>query len=99
MGGDGGADRAADALVGDAPHQGAAAPASFEKAAVGASFADPAWTWGHPPERLTAAYDPDGTPDAHYLIDAGGHVAYQSSVPAFAMSACLAHLDAPAAKT
>lgn len=79
--------------------QGIAALASFGRAAAGPAFSDPAWTWGLASGRLTAAYDPGGLPDAYYLVDAKGHVTYQSSVPASTMGALLAHLDTGGART
>lgn len=74
----------------------AAQLASFGKAAAGKSFASPAWTWGLASEQLTAAFDPSGTPDAYFLLDAAGHVVYQNSVPVSTMSALLGHLPAAA---
>jgi hypothetical protein len=74
----------------------AAQLASFGKAAAGKSFASPAWTWGLASEHLTAAFDPSGTPDAYFLLDAAGHVVYQNSVPVSTMSALLGHLSAAA---
>ncbi len=73
---------------------GTAALASFGKAAAGTAFASPAWTWGVASEPLTAAFDPSGTPDAYFLLDAAGHVTYQNSVPVSTMGALLAHLPA-----
>jgi hypothetical protein len=73
--------------------QGTAALAGFGKAAAGPSFKSPAWTWGLASQRLTTAYDPSGVPDAYYLLDAKGHIAYQNSVPVSTMGALLAHLD------
>jgi hypothetical protein len=77
--------------------KGTAALASFGKAAAGTAFASPAWTWGVASEPLTAAFDPSGTPDAYFLLDAAGHVTYQNSVPVSTMGALLAHLPARAA--
>jgi hypothetical protein len=74
----------------------AAQLASFGKAAAGKSFANPAWTWGLASEHLTAAFDPSGTPDAYFLLNAAGHVVYQNSVPFSTMSALLGHLPAAA---
>lgn len=74
--------------------QGTAALASFGKAAAGKAFASPAWTWGVASEQLTAAFDPSGTPDAYFLLDAAGHVTYQNSVPVSTMGALLARLPA-----
>jgi hypothetical protein len=73
---------------------GIAALASFGKAAAGRAFASPAWTWGVASEALTAAFDPSGTPDAYFLLDAAGHVTYQNSVPVSTMGALLARLPA-----
>src|SRR5260370_11141872 len=73
---------------------GTAALASFGKAAAGTAFASPAWTWGVASEPLTAAFDPSGTPDAYFLLDAAGHVTYQNSVPVSTMAALLPHLPA-----
>ena len=75
---------------------GAAQLASFGKAYAGKAFASPAWTWGLASEQLTAAFDPSGTPDAYFLLDAAGHVIYQNSVPVSTMSALLGHLRAAA---
>ena len=72
--------------------KGTAALASFGKAAAGNAFASPAWTWGVASEQLTAAFDPSGTPDAYFLLDASGRVTYHSSVPVSTMGALLAHL-------
>lgn len=74
--------------------KGTAALASFGTAAAGKAFASPAWTWGVASEQLTAAFDPSGTPDAYFLLDAAGHVTYQNSVPVSTMGALLAHLPA-----
>ena len=52
--------------------------ASFGRAAAGKAFTCHAWTQGLASERLTAALDPPGTPDAYFLLNAAGHVAYQS---------------------
>ena len=76
---------------------GTAALASFGKAAAGTAFASPAWTWGVASEPLTAAFDPSGTPDAYFLLDAAGHATYQNSVPVSTMGALLAHLPGRAA--
>jgi hypothetical protein len=73
---------------------GIAALASFGKAAAGTAFVSPAWTWGVASEALTAAFDPSGTPDAYFLLDAAGHVTYQNSVPVSTMGALLARLPA-----
>jgi len=75
---------------------GTAQLASFGKAAAGRAFTSPAWTWGLASEQLTAAFDPSGTPDAYFLLDAAGHVIYQNSVPVSTMSALLSHLPAAA---
>lgn len=75
---------------------GTAALASFGKAAAGKAFASPAWMWGVASEALTAAFDPSGTPDAYFLLDAAGHVTYQNSVPVSTMGALLARLPARA---
>ena len=71
---------------------GAAQLASFGKTYAGRAFASPAWTWGLASEQLTAAFDPSGTPDAYFLLDAAGHVTYQNSVPVSTMSALLGRL-------
>ena len=71
---------------------GAAQLASFGKTYAGKAFASPAWTWGLASEHLTATFDPSGTPDAYFLLDAAGHVIYQNSVPVSTMSALLGHL-------
>jgi hypothetical protein len=76
--------------------QASAALAGFAQAAAGPAFTDPAWTWGLASEQLTAAYDPDGTPDNYYLLDPSGRVTYQDSVPVSTMGALLAHLQPPA---
>ena len=76
--------------------KGTAQLAGFGRAAAGKSFASPAWTWGLASEQLTAAFDPSGTPDAYFLLDAAGHVIYQNSVPVSTMSALLGHLPAAA---
>lgn len=73
---------------------GAAQLAGFGKTAAGRAFTSPAWTWGLASEQLTAAFDPSGTPDAYYLIDAAGHVIYRNSVPVSTLSALLGHLPA-----
>ncbi len=73
---------------------GIAALASFGKATAGTAFASPAWTWGVASEALTAAFDPSGTQDAYFLLDAAGHVTYQNSVPVSTMGALLARLPA-----
>lgn len=73
---------------------GAAQLTGFGKAAAGKAFASPVWTWGLASERLTAALDPSGTPDAYLLLDPAGHVTYQDSVPVSTMSALLARLPA-----
>lgn len=75
---------------------GTAQLAGFGRAAAGRAFPSPAWTWGLASEQLTAAFDPSGTPDAYYLLDAAGHVIYQNSVPVSTISALLAHLRAAA---
>jgi thiol-disulfide isomerase/thioredoxin len=76
---------------------GTTALARFGKAAAGKAFASPAWTWGVASEPLTAAFNPTGTPDAYFLLDAAGHVTYRNSVPVSTMDALLAHLPARAA--
>ncbi len=76
---------------------GTAALASFGKAAAGTAFASPAWTWGVASEPLTAAFDPSGTPDAYFLLDADGHLTYRNTVPVSTMGALLARLPARAA--
>jgi hypothetical protein len=70
--------------------------ASFGKAAAGKVFRSPAWTWALASERLTAAFDPSGTPDAYALLDAAGHVVYRNSVPVSTMGALLRHLSSAA---
>ena len=75
---------------------GTAELARFGKAAAGKAFASPAWTWAVASERLTAAFDPSGIPDAYFLLDAAGHVTYQNTVPVSTMGALLAHLPARA---
>jgi len=72
--------------------KGTAQLASFGKATAGRAFASPAWSWGLASEQLTAAFDPSGTPDAYFLLDAAGHVAYRNSVPVSTMSALLGRL-------
>lgn len=77
-----------------------AALAAFGRSAAGAAFTNPDWTWGLASEQLTAAYDPDGVPDAYYLLDAAGRITYHNTVPVSTMSALLAHLPGnPAAGT
>jgi hypothetical protein len=71
--------------------------ARFGKAAAGKAFASPAWTWGVASERLTAALDPSGVPDAYLLLDAAGRMTYHNSVPVSTMGALLARLPARAA--
>jgi len=75
---------------------GTAALASFGKAAAGKAFASPAWTWGVASERLTAALDPSGVPDAYLLLDAAGRITCHNSVPVSTMGALLARLPARA---
>lgn len=72
----------------------AAQLASFGGAAAGKAFTSPAWTWGLASEHLTAAFDPSGTPDAYFLLDAAGHVTYRNSVPVSTMTALLGRLPA-----
>lgn len=71
---------------------GTAQLAGFGRAAAGRAFTSPAWTWALASEPLTAAFDPSGTPDAYFLLDAAGHVRYRDSVPVSTMSALLARL-------
>jgi hypothetical protein len=71
---------------------GTAQLAGFGKATAGKVFASPAWTWGLASEQLTAAFDPSGTPDAYFLLDAAGRVIYQNSVPVSTISALAGHL-------
>ena len=68
--------------------------ASFGRAAAGAAFTDPIWTWGLASASLTAAYDPEGVPDEYFLLDPAGRLVYQSSVPVSTMGALLGHLRA-----
>jgi hypothetical protein len=70
--------------------------ASFGKAVAGGMFRSPAWTWALASERLTAAFDPSGTPDAYALLDGAGRVVYRNSVPVSTMGALLGHLPAVA---
>lgn len=74
-----------------------AALSGFATSTAGPAFANPAWTWGLASEQLTAAYDPDGIPDAYYLVDPTGRITYRNSVPVSTMSALLAHLPANSA--
>jgi hypothetical protein len=60
---------------------GTTALARFGKAAAGKAFASPAWTWGVASEPLTAAFDPTGTPDAYFLLDAAGLFGYSVLLP------------------
>jgi hypothetical protein len=77
--------------------KGTAQLAGFGKAAAaGKAFGSTAWTWRLASEQLTAAFDPSGTPDAYFLLDAAGHVIYQNSVPVSTMSALLGHLPVAA---
>ena len=70
----------------------ARALADFGESAAGPAFTNPGWTWGVASEQLTVAYDPDGVPDAYYLLDRAGRVIYHDEVPVTTMSALLAHL-------
>lgn len=66
--------------------------AGFGKAAAGRSFANGGWTWALASERLTAAYDPAGVPDAYFLLARGGRLVYHNAVPVSTMGALLGHL-------
>lgn len=72
--------------------QASSALVGFAKAVAGPAFGNPAWTWGLASEQLTTAFDPDGVPDAYYLLDPTGRLVYRNSVPVSTISALLAHL-------
>lgn len=63
-----------------------------QQAESGISLSNPAWNWGMSSESLTSAYDPQGVPDAYFLLDSSGHVAYQDSVPVSSIDALMAHV-------
>lgn len=52
---------------------------------AGGTLSSPGWTWGTASESLSLSYDPSGTPDDYFLIDAAGHVVYRNSVPVSTM--------------
>jgi hypothetical protein len=66
--------------------------ASFGRAAAGAAFTNPTWTWALASARLNIAYDPGGVPDEYFLLNANGRLIYRNSTPVWTMRSLLAHL-------
>ena len=55
----------------------------------GVGLRSPGWIWGIASQALSLSYDPSGTPDEYFLIDASGHIVYRNSVPVSTMGQML----------
>jgi hypothetical protein len=88
-------------LYGDLPQgpQGIGQLAQFARETAGPAFGDRDWTWGLASSALSRAYDPSGTPDLYYLLDAGGHIRYQNSAPVSTMQELMAAANRVAARS
>jgi thiol-disulfide isomerase/thioredoxin len=63
----------------------------FGRKLAGTEYGNPDWTFATSSADLTRAYDPDGSTDVYYLLDADGRIAYVNGAPASTLPDLLAH--------